>query len=83
MSQSSKLKCPTCGKNAHNFSEEEALKCIPPKTALKFGEYEINASYRNALYSKFPFYNTEEVVGSFLGHNPYFPSQKEWLSEEG
>jgi len=23
----------------------------------------------------------EEVVGSFLGHNPNFPSQEEWMEQ--
>jgi hypothetical protein len=72
-------KCPTCGKKAHNFEKEEALYCVPPKDVLKFGEYSIDKRYRAALYKEYPFYTSEEVVGSFLGHNPYFPSQSVWL----
>ena len=67
--------CQTCGKKAHNFEREEPLQCVPPKYALKFGSYEINPEYREALYDEYPFYTTEEVVGSYLGYNPYFPSQ--------
>ncbi len=74
-------KCQTCGKKAHNFANEEALNCIPPKGVLKFGTYEIDNEYRSALYNKFPFYTAEEVVGSYLGHNPYFPSQTIWFEE--
>ncbi len=75
-------KCPTCGKKAHNFELEEALDCVPPKNVLKFGEFVIDKKYRNALYRKYPFYNAEEIVGSFLGHNPFFPSQRMWLGNK-
>ena len=37
--------------------------------------------YKEALFDDYPFYTAEEVVGSFLGHNPYFPSQDEWEEE--
>lgn len=73
-----KKKCPTCGKPAHDFEKEEALDCIPPKNVLKFGDYTIDKNYREALYKEYPHYTSEEVVGSFLGYNPYFPSQSEW-----
>jgi len=71
--------CPTCGKRAHDFEHEEAMDCVPPLQILKFGEYEINKMYRKALYKEHPSYTAEEIVGSFLGHNPYFPSQTEWI----
>lgn len=73
-------KCPTCGKKAHNFELEEAFDCVPSKNVLKFGEYIIDKDYRKALYKEHPYYNSEEVVGSFLGYNPNFPSQIDWLS---
>ena len=75
-------RCPTCGEPAHNFSKEEILDCIPPKSVMKFGEYRIRKTYRNALYLAHPNYTTREVVGSFLGHNPIFPSQEDWLLEK-
>lgn len=75
------LKCPTCGKNAHNFTDEEVLNCVPPKNVLRFGDFEINRAYRDELFLKHPNYTAEEIMGSFLGHNPIFPSQDEWLSE--
>lgn len=78
----SKPKCPTCGKAAHNFSKVEALNCVPPRSVLKFGEYRIKRSYRDALYAAHPYYNAEEVVGSFLGYNPYFPSEDDWFLEK-
>jgi hypothetical protein len=73
-------KCPTCGKKAHDFEKEEAMNCVPPKEVLKFGEHQIDKKYRNALYKEFPMYTSEEVVGSYLGHNPNFPSQDAWMA---
>lgn len=75
-------KCPSCGKKAHNFELEEAFNCVPPKEVLKFGAYIIDNKYRKTLYKEHPYYNSEEVVGSFLGHNPYFPGQEEWLGNK-
>lgn len=75
-------KCQTCGKKAHNFEKEEIMDCVPPKDILRFGEHLINKDYRNALYEEFHFYTTEEVVGSFLGYNPNFPSQSSWLEKQ-
>ena len=75
-------KCQTCGQKAHDFSKEEAFNCVPPKDVLIFGDFEIDKEYREALYNKYPFYTTEEVVGSYLGHNPHYPSQSSWLDEK-
>jgi len=75
-------KCPTCGKPAHDFEKEEAFDCVPPKNVLKFGDYTIDEKYREALFKAHPYYTSEEVVGSFLGHNPYYPSQSEWLERK-
>jgi len=80
--KSKESKCPTCGKKAHNFEKEEALDCVPPKNVLKFGEHVIDKKYRDALYKEYPFYTSEEVVGSFLGYNPHYPSQAVWLDEQ-
>ena len=79
-------KCPSCNKNSHsfeshNFEEEEFLYCVPPPETLKFGNYVLSKEYKEALFDDYPFYTAEEVVGSFLGHNPYFPSQDEWEEE--
>jgi hypothetical protein len=74
--------CHSCGEAAHNFVEEEALACIPPPDVLCFGTYEIKKEYRDALFARFPFFCTEEVVGSFLGFNPGFPSQADWEQEQ-
>lgn len=76
-----KSKCPTCGKKAHNFDKEEVFDCVPPKEVLKFGSHIIDKKYRDALYNEHPDYTVREVVGSYLGHNPIFPSQEEWLDE--
>ena len=75
-------KCPSCGKKAHDFTKEEALDCVPPKETLVFGPYKIDEEYRKELYDKFPFYSTEEIVGSYLGYNDRFPSQNNWLEQQ-
>lgn len=77
-----KKKCPTCGKDAHDFLKEEAFNCVPPKEVLRFGDYEIDKKYRKELYNKFPLYNTEEIVGTYLGHNPHYPSQDKWINDK-
>ncbi|MBN2595707.1 hypothetical protein [Labilibaculum sp.] len=82
MSELRKDTCLTCGKQAHDFANEEALNCVPPREILIFGEYVIDKQYRDALFEEFPIYTTEEVVGSYFGHNPYFPSQDEWLDSK-
>ncbi|MCY1660113.1 hypothetical protein [Chryseobacterium sp. SL1] len=74
-------KCSTCGKKAHDFEKEEAMDCVPPEDVLKFGKYEIDKEYRKALYRLYPFYTAEEVVGSYLGHNPNFSSQDSWFEQ--
>lgn len=74
-------KCTTCGNEAHDFSKEEVMDCVPPLDVYQFGQYTIDRKYRMALYQNFPFYTAEEVVGSCLGYNPNFPSQEEWLEE--
>lgn len=75
-------KCPSCGQKAHDFETEEAFDCIPPQDVLKFGEHTFNREYRDALFNHCPSYRVEEIVGSYLGHNPSFPSQSAWLEEK-
>jgi len=82
MTKKTQNKCKTCGKNAHDFASEEVLDCVPPRGILRFGQYEINKDYREALYTEFPFYTAEEVVGSYLGFNPNFPSEGAWLDQK-
>ena len=72
--------CPTCRKIAHDFAKEEALNCVPPPSVLQFGSYTIDSQYRAELYKTHPYFTTEEIVGSFLGHNPHWPSQEKWLA---
>ena len=75
-------KCPSCGKNQHDFVNEEILNCVPPRDVLIFGQNEINREYREVLFKKFPNYTVEEILGSFFGENPYFPSQNDWLYQQ-
>ena len=56
------------------------LDRVPRPTQYNFGPHKINREYREVLYNRYPFYTTEEIVGSYLGHNPYFPSQRDWLN---
>lgn len=77
-----KNNCLTCGAGAHDFEQEEVFDCVPPKDVLRFGNFIIDKIYREALYKEFPMYTAEEVVGSFLGKNPYFLSQDAWLEEQ-
>lgn len=58
------------------------MHCVPPKDILKFVDYTIYKSYRNTLYKLYPFYTAEEIVGSYLGYNPYFVDQETWLEEQ-
>jgi hypothetical protein len=72
-------RCISCNKKEHDYTVEEALTCIPPQDALQFGEYTIDPLYRAYLYKRHPTLNAEQVVGSFLGKNPYYLSQEEFL----
>jgi len=74
--------CESCGQDEHNYATEEALACVPPRDALQFGPHRLDPAYRAALYEHFPFYTSEEIVGSFLGENPYWPSQETWLAPD-
>ena len=58
-----------------DFANEEILDAIPPRERLQFGPHTIDQTYRDAMFDEFPDYTAEEVVGSFLGKNPHFPSQ--------
>ena len=71
----------TCGEY-HDFSVEECLTCVPPKDVLLFGDYQIPYDYREELFNECPFYTVEEIVGSFIGENPYFPSYDEWYDKK-
>jgi hypothetical protein len=69
--------CCTCA-TVHDWEFEEHLECVPPLNVLRFGDYLIPRAYRDALHAFSGIYITEEVVGSFLGHNPHFPSWLAW-----
>ena len=73
--------CAGCNKE-HDWAQDEYFGCVPPRNVLRFGEYVIPRAYRDALYKFAPHYNTEEVMGSYLGHNPRFPSCSDWEEEQ-
>ena len=66
---------------SHDFESEEFLYSVPPPEMLTFGKYVLSEEYKKALFDVYPFYTAEEVVGSFLGYNPWFPSQDDWEEE--
>jgi hypothetical protein len=76
------MHCESCGRHEHNYATGEALACVPPRHVLQFGPHRLDAAYRQALYERFPFYTAEEIIGSFLGENPYWPSQETWLAPD-
>tara|TARA_B100001059_G_C17367488_1_gene348122 strand:- start:81 stop:320 length:240 start_codon:yes stop_codon:yes gene_type:complete len=51
---------------------------VPPPDQLQFDSFVLAEEYKRELYEEFPYYTAEEIVGTFLGHNPYFPSQVAW-----
>ena len=53
-------KCATCGRNAHDFEQEEIMDCVPPNV-LKFGQHDMNKEYREALYNEYPFYTQRKL----------------------
>mgnify|MGYP001232584795 CR=1 FL=1 len=63
-----------------SFTEDEQLMCIPPRDMLNFGEYTIPKDYRESLYMKHPKYTLEEILGTYLGYNPNFPSISDYDS---
>lgn len=73
--------CDRC-EEEHNWEKDEYLECVPPRKQLVFGPYHLDPEYKEALFQDHPHYCTEEVMGSYFGHNPYFPSQDEWLEEK-
>jgi hypothetical protein len=42
----------------------------------------LNAAYKAALFQNSPYFTAEEVIGSYLGHNPGWPSDEEWSEVE-
>ena len=58
------------------------MDCIPPIEVLQFGAYRLDSGYRRALDIFCPLATTEEIVGSYLGHNPNFPTQEKWLRKQ-
>mmetsp|Transcript_62246 Transcript_62246/g.143322 ORF Transcript_62246/g.143322 Transcript_62246/m.143322 type:complete len:114 (-) Transcript_62246:146-487(-) len=63
----------------HDWAKNEYMNCRPPLDVVQFGEHRMSLAYREALYQLCSDYTTEEIVGSFLGHNPNFPTEEQWL----
>lgn len=52
--------------------------CVPPLTVVQFGECTMTGGYRAALFASNRLLQTEEIVSTFYGSNPYFPSHENW-----
>ena len=61
---------------------EDEETSIPPLNVCRFGHVTMDREYREALYQRHPHYTAEEIVGTFLGHNPHYPSGKEAEEED-
>ena len=54
------------------------MQRVPHCQQLHFDSYVLDEVYKEELYKEFPHYTVEEIIGTYLGHNPYFPSQIAW-----
>lgn len=59
------------------------MACVPPPDVLYFGDIRVDPAYRQALLAHCRVYCAEEIVGSYLGRNPFFVSQEKWLAPSG
>ena len=65
------------------------LNAIPEYDQVVFSFYnltelethKLDLKYKLAIYCKYPDYTVEEIVGTYLGHNPYFPSFEDWQEQ--
>tara|TARA_R110002020_G_scaffold6394_6_gene27261 strand:+ start:363 stop:647 length:285 start_codon:yes stop_codon:yes gene_type:complete len=73
-----KTLCRTCGLKKHRFNKEIHLACVPNFAVSKICGVKIPRAYRRDLFAFSDFYTAEEVIGSYLGKNPYFPSYTNW-----
>ena len=65
----------------HWQDNTEYMDCMPPGHIIQFVIYCMDRGYRAEVHRRFGhFYTTEEVMGTYLGHNPRFPSESEWLA---
>ena len=67
--------CSRCAKH-HDLSKNEHMDCVPPLHIVRFGPYRLSREYREALNEYCSAYTTEEIVGSYLGYNPHFPTEE-------
>lgn len=58
------------------------MDCVPPLHVRRFGDdIVLSPEYRQALYEAYPFYTTEEIVGTSLGFG-IFLSESDWWKEQ-
>ena len=60
-----------CGSETECEEDEETM--VPPLDVVRFGDVVMDREYREALYRERPHYTAEEIVGTYLGHNPMYP----------
>lgn len=73
--------CESCGYfHPCEYELSIQLQAVPERHVLQFGPYSLYQDYREALYNHWPEATTEEIIGTFLGFNPIFPSQQCWIN---
>ena len=60
-----------CGSETECEEDEETM--VPPLDVVRLGDVVMDREYREALYREHPHYTAEEIVGTYLGHNPMYP----------
>lgn len=63
----------------------EYINQVPDKEETCFtidgDSYKINLGYKLFVFNHNSNYTIEEIVGSYLGHNPYLPSFEDWKAQ--
>ena len=64
--------------DADKLVAEDMLQIIPEPCETVFGSYTLTPEYRAAMYKYCPDFIVDEIVATFLGYSPSFPSQVQW-----
>ena len=81
------INCEVCNEYCDFKGTHYAEKrdCIPYFHVRQFGDYTIPKALRKRLYEQHPEYTVEEIIGTYLGVNPYFSyknRRKGWRKEQ-
>jgi hypothetical protein len=73
--------CEACGYfHPSEYDLSFDTQAVPERDVLEFGPYWLSEDYREALYNDWPNATVEEIIGTFLGYNPLFPSHQAWVN---